>query len=203
MGHETMSRCLYVSFYTPDYADCAKELEASLYLFGLDSEIDAFADLGTWQANCAWKPRFILQKLWDNPGRPVVWLDADAVIRRRPILLEEKPAEELDLRVCQYQWKRGKRETLSGTLYFGNHDSWSEELVKCWIRQQDQSPEMWDQVSLEYAIHNYDRACGHVDKSLPVEYCWIFDFHKAEHPGGVPVIEHFQRSRVTRAKGGR
>lgn len=195
-----MSRCLYVSFYTPDYAGVAHRLKVSLQMFGLDHHVIEIPDRGRWVDNCAFKPEFILREMWEDP-RPVVWIDADAVVRSVPWAFEHEPRGpvEPDARICTYIWKRVRRpEVLSGTLYFSGGLG-SKRLLELWIELQQKNPDMWDQRTLALAM-DVARDMNITIENLPFEYVYIHDFHKTEWPEATPVIEHFQHSRETRHK---
>jgi hypothetical protein len=78
-----------ISFYTPNwlYSDHAKRLTRECELLGLDYLIEERPDAGDYLANCRQKPAFIayaLRKL----DRPVLWIDVDGSIYRRPDLLD-------------------------------------------------------------------------------------------------------------------
>src|SRR5579863_10531217 len=76
---------IFISFYTPAYADEAAGLIASLDQFGLRHDVQPITSAGNWISNCAVKPFFIRDMLRKYSGSPVVWVDADARIIRPPI----------------------------------------------------------------------------------------------------------------------
>jgi len=186
---------VYVSFYTPDYEDCAIDLMMSLETFGLSSDVQAFKDLGTWLKNCAAKPKYIWQMMSKHEGHPIVWIDADAVVRRRPELFDSM---EADLGVVRYEWPAPKRvEILSGTVYVANNIK-AHRLVDAWIEECADKPDIWDQKCLENAMERIEEKVKVT--YLPISYAFISDTHRKKFPGVEPVIEHFQRSRRTRSK---
>lgn len=195
-----MSECLYVSFYTPDYADRAANLIQSLKAFDLDFEVSARPDTGRWVENCAMKPRFIFEMMERYPGRPIVWTDADSVLRTDPLMFESQLRNSLwptyDAAVCEYQWRNGGKETLSGTLYFAPNAG-AKHLVDMWCALQTVDVNIMDQRVLERAVR-HARTDGVRVADLPVEYCFIYDFHRQEWPDKKPVFEHFQHSRKTK-----
>lgn len=196
-----MSRCLYVSFYTPDYEDQAMRLKSSLQMQGLDHRIVPVADRGRWVDNCAFKPTFIMGMM-ALTTQPVVWVDADAVVRSVPWAFEVDPREAVqdDAKICTYEWKRARKpEVLSGTLYFASSLG-AKRLLELWIGCQRKRPDTWDQRTLAEAM-GLAREINIGIGDLPFEYCFIHDFHRSEWPEAVPVIEHFQHSRRTRHKG--
>lgn len=193
---ETMTEPLYISFATPDYDAHARRLVESLDRFGLPHWVSLMPGTGSWVRNCAMKPEFVLRMMRRHPDRPVVWVDADAVVRKYPALFGGLGVEA-DAAVCKYAWKRARKtEVLSGTLYFENNGP-SLALVGRWADLQKQAPDVWDQRTLEEALATTPEARV---RNLPVEYCYITDFHRDENPGMEPVIEHFQASRIARQK---
>lgn len=194
-----MSRCLYVSFFTKDYWRPAARMIHSLMEFGLDHEVVQMPDTGRWIENCALKPKFIHKMMQDYPGRPIVWTDADSVLRQKPLAFELENTSEIgnaDAAVCEYQWRRGGKETLSGTMYFAP-TAGAMWLVDAWAALQAADRNVMDQRVLERAVKiAVDQ--GVVVRNLPVEYCFISDFHSMEWPDKKPVFEHFQYSRTSR-----
>lgn len=194
-----MSRSVYVSFYTPDYIEPVSRLIESLHKHGLDYDIPKFPDTGEWIKNCALKPKFIYDMLYRYQDRPLVWTDADSVVNSTPHLFElPNTYKDFDAAVCEYKWLRGRTETFSGTLWF-NKTGRARRLVDIWAALQLASPSEMDQRVLARAVE-LARAEGVRVASLPVEYCYIFDFHKEEHPTKVAVIEHFQYSRIRKER---
>lgn len=165
----------------------------TLRKFKLDHEVVPMDSTGRWATNCAKKPQFIWSMISANPTRPIVWLDADCEVKRLPRIFLSRREE--DMAVCRYQWKRAKKvELFSGTLFF-NCTPAARKVVDRWIEIQATEPETWDQVALRKALTLVPEV---VVYPLPVEYCFIFDFHRDEIPEARPVIEHYQRSRVVR-----
>lgn len=187
-------RPLYVSFYTEDYTKCATNLMSSLKEFKLPHEVKKVPDLGSWQRNTQYKPKFLWEKLTRNAGRPIVWVDADAQINDNPILFDTITE---DVGVCRVRRPGAETyEILSGTLYFKNTAP-SQKLVDAWIETCAENLEHWDQTCLGLAL---ERVTPLTVRWLPVSYCYIYDTHKEQFPDVAPVIEHFQYSRQTRGK---
>jgi hypothetical protein len=193
-----MTAPLYVSYYTPDYAELAERLRQSCMAAGVEHEISPVPDRGRWDLNCDLKPGFIRDRMEASPGRPVVWVDSDAVIRRRPTLFDRLAAEgRIDVGVCRWKRLRSLRraEVLSGTIYFGD-TAGARQLLETWDRECRENPHRWDQVSLEVSIGQHNLNV----EWLPVEYTFISDIHRYEYPEARPVIEHFQNSRIRKAR---
>lgn len=183
-------RTLIATGFTPGYADLEGRLRASCEALGLDIYSESYESTGDWVKNGHVKPRLMLNAMRANPGRPVAWVDADAVIRSRPVLLDA--CEELDLDVA-YHVVPKTQEALSGTVWvhgnaFGFLREWADGLRVC--------PTAWDQHVIDAAVR-FSKAKW---ARLPAEYCWI-DYFAEPRWGGprVPVIEHTQASREVRA----
>ena len=192
-----MTGPIYVSYYTPDYADCAAKLKASLDQFGLHHELMPVKDLGRWDLNCTGKAA-CMRIMLNAHQCPVVWIDSDAIVRRPPELFDRLADEnKIDVAVCR--WKRlnsmRRPEVLSGTVYVGNTDG-GRRLLDKWDAECKAHPQRWDQVSLEVSLG----ACDLRIEWLPVEYTFISDIHRWEYPNASPVVEHYQRSRIRKAR---
>lgn len=169
---------LFVSFYTPPYAAEAEGLIQSLGRWNLNHEIVAVADRGSWVKNCAYKASFIRDMMLKHECRPLVWLDADARVMRRPDLFDSLTC---DL-ACHY---RDGTELLSGTLYIGPT---ARDLVRQWEQACLEHPNEWDQRVLAGVIER-ERRWKIIN--LPADYTAIFDAGMSLDP----VILHRQASR--------
>jgi hypothetical protein len=180
---------IYISFYTLDlhYSQHAAELIKTLDAFNLPMDIVPVTPVfGSWEHTCSYKPTFILNMMEKHAGRSLVWLDADARVRRRPILFDTK----LDLDHDIAFHRRNGIELLSGTLYLAPS---CLKLVHAWQKECQNSPQQWDQLSLEVALRQVPVKVF----NLPASYCQIFDTMAG---AGEPVIEHLQASRVVKAQ---
>jgi hypothetical protein len=147
---------------------------------------------GSWRANLNYKSAIILRAMDDFPGKDIVFIDADAVIRAYPsdfdILSETR---EYDLAACFFSGsKLEKDELLSGTLWVANSPA-GRKIVSEWHEIGRRNPLLRHQKALSVALHTKCRDAR--VWRLKREYTRIFD-----HPGMkgvVPVIEHFQASR--------
>ncbi len=81
-----MTDPIFVSYFSPGYESVALRLRDSLEALDLPHRIDGIPDQGGWTPNVRYRTSFLRQMLDLHPGRPVVWIDADAVVRRRPEL---------------------------------------------------------------------------------------------------------------------
>lgn len=110
---------LFISFYTEDYKEPALKLQKQLKAFGRPNRIQKVTDTGSWKKNIRRKPTIIAEMM--NEARQyesVVWLDADAILLKDPVLFDTI-TEEVGL----YFYKRAKvgdTEPLAGTMFFRN-----------------------------------------------------------------------------------
>lgn len=139
-----MTHPLIVSYYTPGtaYEDHASALKASVDRLGLDSRIEPRAPKASWVENCAQKALFV-RDMRQQDERPILWIDADAILRRPVTELERFSG---DFAVV----KRGGWSFYGGQVYFGSGPN-AEDLIERWCRYCTDYPNIWDQVSLGYA----------------------------------------------------
>ncbi len=78
-----------ISFFTvaTPYEAEVERLRSSCRRFGIEAQILGIPSDGAWVHNCSRKARFICDRL-DRLGTPVLWVDADAEIVRRPEIFE-------------------------------------------------------------------------------------------------------------------
>jgi len=181
-----IKRPVITSFYTKGngYEKQAQFLIDTIRRFNFDYDIQGIEDRGSWRKNVYYKPIFIKKMLNKYPNRSIVFVDADAKIRKNPVLFNNYD--------CDLAFHlRGGKELLSGTLYFGNTKG-SHFIVDKWIEQDEKYTNThMPQRNLAAVFNkNKDKIKW---KTLPVEYCMIFD-SRSRHSRN-PVIEHFQFSR--------
>jgi hypothetical protein len=182
---------VFVNFYTlgRGYEEHARRLSESLERFGCAYEQEVIEQPGSWVKAQALKPRFLQRMLARHFPHPVVWVDADAIMRQRPTLFFEWADERRGPDIAVH-YKDGE-ECLSGTVWLDQHEQ-TRTLLARWVELQEANPEEWDQRLLERAIAEDERLGV---ARLPATYCQIFDSMKE---AGDPVIEHFQHSRQAR-----
>jgi len=150
-----------------------------------------------WAATAALKARVIREMVCDRfPHRPVVWLDADAIMVRDPVALDHM---ETPLGV-----HRLGPELLTGTMYW-RRDRCTTRVLDRWVQVCDENPAVWDQRLLGRVLDEV----GMSPQLLEPEYCWIDaawgtaqqgNDISAMYYGGDhdPVIVHTQASRRLR-----
>lgn len=174
-----------ISYYTPKYEKVAKTLLDSLGRHTTPYFVKSIDDQGSWDKNCHYKPKFILEQIQTEDA--VVWTDADSVINAEPLLFYE-----LDCDIAFHRFK-GK-ELLSGTVYFKNTPN-TIKLLHKWIEINNLYPQQFDQKNLDLAVSCIENLKIY---TLPPEYVCIFDLSRDYYGGMNPVIEHFQASRQYR-----
>ena len=173
-----------IAFYTKGtpYETEIQGLVESCKAFNIPVEIVGYEPRGSWVFNCGIKPEFVWDMLSKFPGERLLYLDADARVRKMPVLIDT-----IDADIAAYVQPGGV--LLSGTVLFNNTEA-TRKLVEEWIRAQKNGPNKWDQLTLHTSIVNHGPRLGLNFKELPSEYTKIFD-----KPWGDPVIEHMQASR--------
>jgi hypothetical protein len=181
-----------VSYYTEatPYEDEARELVRTCDALGLEHRVVGVPARGAWEKNCAMKAGFVLE-MWEALDRPVLWVDADARMRRIPELLRG-PSADLGVH------KAAGWQFASGTVFI-NATELGGELLRIWKRRCEADPLTWDQVHL-------DESWAELSSRAPLETLWfpqaytkIFDRPVVADGGGDAVIEHFQASRRLKA----
>ncbi len=188
-------RWILISFYTEDtgYEKEAERLRKSLDALGIKHRIYPVKAGRSWRENLQWKSRLILQAFDEFPGKDIVFVDADAVVRKYPELFDNLSTDphQYDLAAHYFRWRdNAKLELLSGTLWVANNAT-GRRLVGMWhefaalnmnMRHQECLKVLLDKGTLGVSIYR-----------LPFEYTAIFD--APQRKGIEPVIEHFQASR--------
>jgi len=180
---------LVIAYYTVDtpYQHEAETLKESLEPFGYSYLICGVPNQGSWQKNTQYKSHFIRAMLDRFPGKPLLYLDVDAVMEQPPVLLDGLEAD-----IAAVHFAKG-RELLSGTLYLGNTVACNRVIDK-WIRLNEKYPdtlpngrEAWDQRTLEMAIQKVN--INFVE--LPQSYTWIVGLTQRRCPEAkTAVIMH-------------
>ena len=178
---------LVCCFYTDSYRDHALSLKQSLDNFNLNYYFKEVEDAGYWEANTRIKPHFILECLQQFPEKDVLYLDADALVKKPLDYFNHITAD-----VAFYKTKGMSgmsHDYLASTMFFKNTPN-TIELVQQWIAEQVNSKRTQvDQDSLDMAMEK-------LGDTLAVEplnpgYIKIFD---KDYNGDV-YIEQYQASR--------
>ena len=193
---------LIISFYTvgTPYENEVQRLIASCTEWGLETEIEGVPSQGSWEKNCALKPAFILKKIQQH-GRPVLWVDADAVFKQRPDF-SDFAACDLAVRLNEFLPKTHASRIVSNTVYVRNTQE-GIAVVGEWARRSEEGVaapgralEFWDQTALRDALD----AAPVRFLPMPLKYAKIFDFDDLFISEKEVVIEHYQASRRHKEK---
>lgn len=185
---------VFVSYYTEPYKFVAARLIRSLQKWNLEHDVVEAPTTGSWLENTRIKPLFIKKMMNKHMPRPVVWIDADAEVERTPELLFNMP-EEVNLAAVRWDWPdRPIKEVLSSMIWFKNNVA-NRFFLDMWIEGIKANPESPDQPIFERTIETLHSRGGRF-MALPVEYSFIFDFHRQFFPNAVPCIVQYQHSRT-------
>ena len=173
---------IIIGYYTTGtrYEALAEKMKASADVLGLPCTIKGYQNRGSWVANCAIKPEFIREML-DVTEDNLLYVDADAVIRKIPILCYTITED-------MAAYYKSEPELLSGTIFIRNNTV-MKTLVDEWCAYQHKHPGEWDQKTLLATVNKLKPSLYR----LPQSYTKIFDAKDAT--GEEAVIEHFQESR--------
>ncbi len=188
---------LVISYYTENTPHQLEILSLidSCNAMGIEAEIQGLPCRGSWEHNCAFKPFFIREKLLEKK-RPVFWVDADGVFKKRPdfsFLLQH----DLAFREMKKFSSDRRFKYLSASLFLNYTpqalefmDKWCQECQIRMDRKEDLL--MLDQISLFDLI---EKGLNVKIFSLPISYAKIFDLDALEIEKGEIVIEHYLASR--------
>ena len=180
-----------ISFYTSGtpYEGEADRLRKSCEVVGMAHHIVGRPPWGDWYANTHQKAQVIRELRAELRG-PLLWVDADAVMRRNVTNALIPLLDDYDLGVHYF----AGNELLTGTMLMADNTAVSNMLFK-WCHYNATHESDVDQVTLAAVIESAGavRVCR-----LPPEYCFIFDLSAQRHPNVTPAIEHLQASRENR-----
>lgn len=187
-----MNQFIVVAYYTshPIYVKHCSHLVESLKKFNIEFHIEQIQDLGSWQRNTQFKPRYIKSMLDKYPEFEIVYTDIDSVFMSYPILFEtiKKSIAVHIYDRSLYKNKSSKKEALSGTIFFKNNKT-VHLVIEDWISECQRLPNQWDQRCLDTVLKTVDY------EELPPQYCCIFDTMACVEN---KVIVHNQASREYR-----
>jgi SAM-dependent methyltransferase len=179
------SNFIICAFYTPEYKDTIKQLVASADNFSYELFSKKFESTGSWVSNCGLKPFFLKSCLNKFKDKDILYLDADAIIKKKLILFEDF-SHDIGVHIKDHKNRLG---VLSGTIYLSNNSK-VHAFVEAWCQRQKDNPLRWDQSNfrdtmIQEEFHDLDFF------NTPFEYTKIFDKKKDVDP----FIEHMQASR--------
>lgn len=179
-----MTLPIIVSAYTPNtpYEEMAGRLRASCNALELAHDIVTIPPGASWEATTCAKAS-VCRDAWRRLERPILWVDADAVIHRRPNLLLGSSAD-----FAVHRWKH-KLHIITATVFF-NQTRAAGDLLDAWVARCAADHTVSDQ---EHLDRLWKTMPDLLIQWLPRSYCQIFDAAR-EDPD--IVIEQFQASRL-------
>ena len=185
---EKKADLIFTSFYTRNtgYEEEIKNLIECYKKFNLPYIIEAVGNTYHWQRNTKLKAQIIKKQLCENPGKAVVYLDADSIIHQYPSLFFEIK-EDVGANIRMFDRAIGQ---LNGAVLFFNNTPQARGVVDEWIKRNNADLERWDQDILKEIL---DERKDVSFRHLPLEYCKIFDTDAKRVSN--PVIEQYQASR--------
>lgn len=213
---------LVIGFYTPDcdYQERAEHMKETVEAQGLRCEIREMSHerrrgkkTMPWVANCALCPTFIRQMMEEYPNTPILYLDADASMVKRPALFLDEPID-YDIAAPFLTNRCVRNELISNTLFFNNTEV-ARTIVEMWeLLQKERLEKMflgeyprpykeaWDQRVLQDTLKVIPEA---KILKLPWEYAKIDrtsrgqELMRGVHPREVVIAQH-QASRINKKK---
>ena len=185
-----------ISGYTINtkYEEEIKDLESDLKRYNLDYKFYPYESKGSWVKNTLEKSKIIQQALIEF-SCDIIWVDADAIIKKEPTFFTKLQDKDFDL-CCHYlKTSYNPHELLTGTFYFKNNDK-VKKLIDEWVQASKTNID-WDQRVLQKIV---DKRKDLVIIDLPIEYIKINPRNKSIKNLEC-VIGHKQLSREMRKKG--
>ncbi len=184
-----------ISYYTKNTV-YEKEMEGLIETcdeLGLQYDIEGISDLGSWEANCNFKPSFILKKLKELK-RPVLWVDCDTAILKKP----QEFDCDISFGINEKLDAKDPSKIFAGTVFI-NYTAKSLSFLKAWIErialemQKKQPIDLIEQESLRDLF--FLQKDLKIDP-LPKGYWFIFDDLSSDLSPDEIFIVHFQASRL-------
>lgn len=175
-------------FYTPNYLPQILNLKASLEKHKINHFLKRYDPVGGWEANTRLKPVFVDYCLAKFPGTDIVYLDADAVVRK-PLTAFDTMASDVTM-LFHPTREHGKwyLRISAGTLAVRNTPG-GRKFAALWKGGEAKAGLATVDEDLVYMA--FDDMAGVSITVLPKDYYKVFDA-----PGTDPTIEHFQASRA-------
>jgi hypothetical protein len=183
---------IVVSFYTKDtgYEEEIKNLEESLNKYNLSYSIAGIENQGSWLKNIHYKADYLEQQLYEW-NMPVVFLDADAIVRQPPLLFNDLIDIGIEMAAGFHHINANYKHLNSATLLLQPSES-TFKALKSWKAYNAIHPDKLDQENLELAVREHKVNNTKLKfYELPQSYTKIFDCMPDEEI----VIEQFQASR--------
>jgi hypothetical protein len=180
-------RYIACAFYTPNYLAQVTSLKKSLEAHGISHFLKRYDRLATWEATTRLKPVFLDYCLKKFPEKDILYIDADAVIRKPLAFFDDVTA---DISMLFHHHTKGNLHYLrisGGTVYVRNNPG-GRRFAELWKGAEKRCSALTLDEDMIYMA--FEDMAGVSVAVLPPSYYKIFD-----KPGVEPVIEHFQASR--------
>ena len=175
------------AFYTPNYLPQILSLKASLEKVGINHYFKRYERGPTWEQTTRLKPVFVQHALQKFSNKSVLYLDADAVVRRPLVFFD---TVETDMAILFHHVKASGHNYLrisAGTVFIRNTEG-GQKFARLWKEAEQYCGRLTLDEDMIYMA--FSDMAGVSITVLPPSYVKIFD-----KPGEEPVIEHFQASR--------
>lgn len=175
------------AFYTPNYLEQITSLKRSLEAQGINHFLKRYERAATWEATTRLKPVFVDYCIKKFTDKDILYLDADAVVRKP---LDFFDGLQADISLLFHPTKVGSTHYLrisAGTVFIRNTEG-GRRFAHLWKDAEQYCKPLTVDEDMIYMA--FGDMAGVSVAVLPPTYYKIFD-----KPGSEPVIEHFQASR--------
>ncbi len=187
---------IVISFYTYKtfYEKEAARLLSSCDRVGLEHQIVGIDPFGKWHEHVCYKPFFIYKKLLELK-RPLLWLDADAEIVRKPPFQFEQP---IGIRCFDCYPPEHPNYLFASTIYV-DYQPQIVELMKAWGEECQKALEKHPglEVSDQPILQSLLSKMKIPFDPLPVGYAAIFENEQDLPPDQLYIVQ-YQASRLYR-----
>jgi hypothetical protein len=152
-----------------------RRLTRSIEALGLDFVVEAIDTDHPEMMHASEKAGFI-QNVWMKQGRPILWVEPDAILAKPPSLLAS-----IDGDFAVHKWNRW--EMTARTLYFGRSNA-AQALLHAWHCFTSSYPTVWEGYLL-------DQAWSTVASQMPLETIWLprsYHAAAADQAGRKPAV---------------
>jgi len=146
-----------VSCYSPGLASHAARLGRSAATLGLDFDIRPIDTIFDDRMFGFEKADFVV-RMWDQHGGPLLFVEADAVLRKPPLLPRQVGCD-----FAAHRWNRW--EMSARAVYFGNSNA-AGTLARAWQELAASYPSVWDGYLL-------DQAWSLTSSQMPLDTLWL------------------------------
>lgn len=182
---------IVICFYTLDtpYEQEVLNLKHSCEKWDIELLAEPLPSRGSWEANCALKPQFILDKL-ESLKRPIFWADADSVFLKKPDFAQFLP---YDVSVREMPlFRHDPHHRYNAAAVFINATPAGISFAISWRDACLGATPFLDQYALGIALSSQRVAAFY---PMPVSYCKVFDADMFFINDEDVVLEQTQASR--------